>query len=300
MTDAKFLDRRVEKALDWDDFANGIPNLHIVKDLHGEDQDGLAINLDPRHKVAVHEFKDGTMKTVPALRSNEYQELAHDYVFDKIHNTLDEAALGHKVLNHSFTRSSGELFADIVLDRAYHMDEKGFEEEFGTEYTSDDTSLYGEYRPIIRVRSSFIRSSMFQMCFLRVVCSNGMTAIKVDSNISVPSTFNHVGKVLESFNKRVDKLINALFEKNLVENMMMNLKAESIQYEVLIAWMINYLGKQATRAAADQFNLDRVALEDFTNKWIAYNMATWAMSNVVESTNRRMRAQLALERLMNQ
>jgi len=93
-------------------------------------------------------------------------------------------------------------------------------------------------------------------------------------------------------------LINSLFEKNVIENMMINLSAQPIEYEAIITWMINYLGKQATAATVGQFNLESKGLDEFTNKWVAYNMLTWAASNVVQSVNRRNRAMAALNGFM--
>jgi hypothetical protein len=293
-TAEKHLEKRVEKAIDWDTFKAGIPTLHIVKDLHGIDQDGLAIDLDRKHKVAVHEFPTGDFVTVPALRSADYRELSHDYVYDKIHEVLEGAGLAHKVLSKSYTRSSGELHTDIVLEKAYKFDEKAFEDELGVEYTDDDKGLVGEYRPVIRVRNSFIRSSQIILMFLRVVCSNGMIAVAKDSNLSRPINFTHVGKVVEHFDKGVHRMISSLFEGHVVENMMMNLSAQPVEYEAVITWLINYLGKQATTATVDQFNLEQKGLDEFTNKWIAYNMITWAASNVVQSVNRRNKAMAAL------
>ena len=294
----KKLARRVERALDWDEFAAAIPSLHIVTDLHGKNQDGLAMNLDAKHKVAVHEFGDGTFQTVPALRSDNYKELAHDYVYDTLHNILDQAGLGHKVLSSRMVKSSGELHADIVLDKAYKMDEKGFEADMGVEYTDDDGNNYGLYRPLIRVRSSFIQSSEVQMGLLRTVCSNGMIGVELGGQISMPLRFSHVGDVVSQFDQGVDQLITGLFEKNIIENMMLRLEADQITCQVIVDWMLQYLGKQATVASVEQFHLEEKAAEDMITKWVAYNMATWAISNVIESVQRRGRAQRALSGLM--
>ncbi len=293
----KKLERRVEKALDWDEFAAAIPTLHVVDNLNGVNQAGLAMDLDAKHKVAVHEFADGHFQTVPALRSENYQELAHDHVYDTLHKILDGAGLGHKVLSHRMVKSSGELHADIVLDKAYKMDEKGFEDDMGVKYTDGDGNNFGLYRPLVRVRSSFIQSSEVQMGLLRTVCSNGMIGVEL-GQISMPLRFSHVGDVVSQFDQGVDKLITGLFEKNIIENMMLRLEADHVTCQVIVDWMLQYLGKQATVASVEQFHLEEKAAEDLVTKWVAYNMATWAMSNVIESVQRRNRAARSLSELM--
>jgi hypothetical protein len=296
-TTEKRLQHKVDKAMDWDVFRKGIPKLHVVSNLYGEDQDGLAIELDKKHKVAVHEFADGKMVTVPAMRSPQYQELAHDYVFDEIHQMLEDAGLKHKVFKHRYGRNSGELHADIVLEKSYKMDEKAFETEFDVKYTDDDGSAKGEYRPIITVRNSFLRSSMIRMGYLRVVCSNGLIDIAKDSKISKPLYFQHIGHAKEAFSQGINRLITALFDNHAIENLMLNLEAEPVEYEALINWMVQYLGRQATGQIVDQFHLADKALEDVTNMWVAYNMITWATSNVIESVNRAEKAMRAVAQL---
>jgi len=295
----KNLAKRVEKALDWDEFMSGIPTLHVVDNLHGKNQDGLVMKLDQKHKVAVHEFADGNRMTVPALRSENYKELAHDHVYNTLHEVLDGAGLGHKVLSHRMVKSSGELHADIVLDKAYKMDEDGFEKDMKVHYTDEDGNNFGLYRPIIRVRSSFIQSSQVMMGLLRVVCSNGMVGVQLGSSISIPLRFSHVGDVVRQFDQGVDNLITGLFEKNIVENMMMQLSSEQVTYEQVLTWMLQYLGKQATVASVEQFNMTERTAEEFVTKWVAYNMASWAMSNVIESVQRRDKANRALNQLMS-
>jgi len=293
----KRLAKRVENAMDWDTFIKGIPSLHIVSDLHGKNQDGLAIDLDKKHKVAVHEFPNGVYQTVPTLRSENYKELAHAHVMDKIHEVLDGAALGHKVLRHRYTRSSGELHTDIVLDKTYKMDEVAFEKEFGAKYTDSDSQLIGKYRPVIQIKNSFIQSSTILMGFLRAVCSNGMIVVS-HPTLTKPIRFQHIGKVIDKFDKGVEQLISGLFDDHVIENMMTNLEAQPIEYQAMIEWMVQYLGKQATGVTVDQFNIAGKDLDDFTNKWVAYNMITWAASNVVESVNRRNKAMAALNMFM--
>ncbi len=293
------LAKRVESATSWDDFMALIPSLHVVDNLNGKNQAGLAMRLDERHKVAVHEFPDGKFQTVPTLRSENYKELAHDYVYDTLHNVLDQAGLGHKVLSHRMVKSSGELHADIVLDKAYKMDEDNFEKDMGVSYTDGDKKNVGLYRPIIRVRSSFIQSSEVIMGLLRVVCSNGMIGVELGESISVPLRFSHVGDVVSQFDKGVDQLITGLFEKNIIENMMMRLQADQLSFATIVEWMLANIGKQATLASVDQFHLEDKVADDMVSKWVAYNMASWAMSNVIESVNRRNKAQRSLSMLMN-
>lgn len=294
----KMLNRRVENALPWDEFAAAIPTLHIIDNLHGKNQDGLAMNLDTKHKVAVHEFADGHQVTVPVLRSENYKELAHDYVYDTMHKILDGAGLDHKVLSNRMIRSSGELHADICLNKAYKMDEKGFESDMGVKYTDADDNNFGLYRPLIRVRSSFIRSSEVQMGILRTVCSNGLIGIEL-GQISVPLRFTHIGNVVSEFEQGVDQLITGLFEKNIIERLMLRLDADYLTCQTVIEWMIQYLGQQATVASVEQFHLEEKQADALITKWVVYNMASWAMSNIIESVQRRNRATRALSGLIN-
>lgn len=294
----KNLNNRVEKARSWDQFRASIPSLRVVDHLYGKDQAGLAIQLDTKHKVAVHQFPDGIMRTVPVLRSDSYHELAHDHVYDTIHKVLEGAALGHKVLTSYFTHSSGELHTDIVLDKAYKMDEEAWEKKSDVHYTDNDGNNIGLYRPIIRVRSSFIQSSSITMGLLRVVCSNGMVGVELDSKISEPLRFTHVAEVVNRFETGVGSLITSLFEKNLIENMMLRLNADFITCQVMIEWMLQNLGKQATVASVDQFHLTDKKSGEPVSKWVAYNMVTWAMSNLVNSVSKRDRAQRAMPALI--
>lgn len=296
VTTEERLTRIVDRAVDWDTFSKGIPKLHVVQGLYGKDQDGLAIALDERYKVAVHEFPNGELKTVPLLRSEQYSELSHDYVMDKIHDTLDGAGLAHKVSGCSYGASSGDMYTDIILEKAYKMDEEVFEDEFGVKYTDNDAGVRGEYRPIIKVRNSFVRSSSIQLGILRVVCSNGMIAIGESSDII---RFNHVGKVLDQFDKAVDRLISNMFGQNLIENMMISLKAQPIEYGDLVQWLIDHLGKRATLSAIDMFGIGEKELVEETDKWIAYNIMTWAATNAVSSAVKRERAMASMARFIN-
>lgn len=290
------MERMLDKAVDWDSFIAGLPKLHMVENLYGKDQDGLVMPLDPKYKVALHEFED-RVETVPIIRSESYREMSHDYVMNKIHDVLEDAALSHRVLSHGYAGSTGELYTDIVLDKAYKMDEKAFEDQFGVSYTDTDDSFKGEYRPLIKIRNSFCRSSQVQLGILRVVCSNGMIAL---SEKSRKMTFTHIGDVIEKFDMKVTELINDMFSSNLIENMMLTLEAEPIEYRAIISWLMSYLGRMATLKTIDMFGIGDKELTEETDKWIAYNIITWAASNAIQSAKKRERAMASIPRFIDE
>jgi len=291
------MERRVEKAMPYDQFYNLLPELKVVSGLSGYDSDKNLVTIDPKYKLAVHEFLDGRQQTVPVLRADSYQELAHRYVFDRIHQVLEDGSLGHKIMNPIYSRNSGELQVDVVLDKSYKMDEKLFEKDWGIKYTDDDKKNKGVYRPIIRVRNSFIQSSEVQMGILRVVCSNGMIGLEM-GKMSEPMKFTHIGQVMPQFNQSVDQLIASLFEKNVVENMMLRLEAQPTTLEAIVGWLIEYTGKEAATMALHQFGIAEKDPAEEVTKWIAYNMMTWAVSNALGGYNRRARAQRAIPQFL--
>lgn len=135
------------------------------------------------------------------------------------------------------------------------------------------------------------------MGLLRALCSNGLIGVEL-GDIAVPLVFSHIGEVVNKFNSNVQNLITGLFEKNIVENMMMRLDAQSVSFAETVTWMLANIGKQATIASIDQFHLADKQAEDFVSKWVAYNMASWAISHVVESVTKRNKAQASLSRFI--
>lgn len=293
------IQRHIDNAMEYEKFLSSLPKLHTVSALSGFNQDGWPISLDPRHKVAVHEFPDSKdLLTVLQLRSSNYQELEHRHVFRAISEQLDDHALGHKVLYKNYSKNSGELTVDIVLDKKYKMDEDTFERDWNIKYLHGGQNNDGLYVPVIRVKNSFIQSSTIQMGVLRVLCSNAMVGLEVSKEVSAILRFSHVGDVINNFNSGVERLIAGLFEEHIVENMMLRLQVEPLMMETMITWMLEFLGKQATAETVAQFNLAEKDLSSETNQWIAYNLITWALSNQIVSTVRRQKAQAAISRII--
>jgi len=293
----------VSEVLNW------LPQLKVIENITAKgicvDRFGIIENIevpiDNGYKLAGHVDANGLFHTCPWMKSESYSETAHDFVLGSISENLDKRGIKHGVWRAALTRNMSCMRTDLLMEQRYKINEDAFEDDLGVLYNNSDLQKAGYartthnrgdiglYQPCITLVNSFFGSSQVSFSLLRIICLNGLQRIADSLTLS----FTHMqNDLLKTFTDRSDRFLDNIFAGKEIENLILNMKKDQLMIGAFLEWMVAVAGSKATDAVYDQFNVEQnwKNLEtDLINKWVAYNMMTWAASHIITCQLRQRR-----------
>lgn len=264
--------------------------------------------VDNGYKIAGHIDRDGVFRTCPWMKSDSYSETSHDFVLGSIIDNLNGRGLKNGIWRTNLTRNLGCMRTDILLKEYYKVNEDAFEDDLGVRYNNKELKTApschipgdtGLYQPCVSVINSFFGSSKVLFSILRLYCLNGMFHIADSFTIS----FGHMQKnIIDSFEKKSNTFLDKIFAGKELENMIMNMQNDHLTISTFLEWMMQVAGPKATDSVFEQFNIPEnfgveyddkgqmvKGMDSQVNRWVAYNMMTWAASHMITSQLRQNR-----------
>lgn len=298
----KILLRPVDECLAW------LPKLKVIEKVTAKgicvDSMGIIedieVPIDNGYKLAGHVASDGIFHACPWMKSESYSETAHDFVLGEISQSLDKRGIKHGVWRSMLTRNMACMRTDLLMEQRYKINEDAFEDNLGILYNNGDLKSdyaisthhrgdIGLYQPCISLVNSFFGSSQVLFSLLRIICLNGMHRIADSLTLS----FTHMqSDILQKFSDRSNEFLDKIFSGHEIENLIMNMQKDQMMIAMFLEWMIDVAGTKAADAVFEQFNIEQ-NFPDLANgqinKWVAYNMMTWAASHLITCQLRQKR-----------
>ncbi len=298
----KILIRPVSECLEW------LPKLKVIENVTAKgiciDADGIIedveVPIDNGYKLAGHVAADGIFHACPWMKSESYNETAHDFVLGEISNSLDNRGIKHGVWRSVLTRNMSCMRTDLLMEQRYKINEEAFEDNLGVLYNNEDLKGdysrsthnrgdIGIYQPCISVINSFFGSSQVLFSLLRIFCLNGMHRIADSLTLS----FAHMeNDILQKFTERSNRFLDNIFSGKEVENLIMNMQKDQMLIGMFLEWLLEVAGAKAADGVYEQFNIGNNfpdLIEAQVSKWVAYNMMTWAASHMITDQLRQKR-----------
>lgn len=292
----------VDETLAW------LPKLQVIEEMTVKGvtyrEDGLAedvsVPIDNGYKLAGHVASDGIFHACPWMKSESYSETAHDFVLGKVSESLNDRGIKHGVWRSMLTRNMACMRTDLLMEQRYKINEDAFEDGLGVLYNNGelksqyairqhDRANIGVYQPCVTLINSFFGSSQILFSLLRIVCLNGLHRIAD----SLTLTFAHMeSNLLQKFSDRSNIFLDKIFAGKEIENLIMNMQKDEMMISMFLEWLLDTAGKKAADAVFEQFNIENNfhnLASDHINKWVAYNMMTWAASHIITCQLRQKR-----------
>ncbi len=293
----------VSDAIAW------LPKLRVLENITAKgiviEPDGtiedIEVPIDNGYKLAGHIASDGVFHACPWMKSESYSETAHDFVLGEISSSLDKRGINHGVWKSTLTRNMSCMRTDLLMEQRYKINEDAFEDNLGVLYNNGDLTKsgysrtthsrkdIGVYQPCITLVNSFFGSSLVSFSLLRIICLNGLHRIADTLTLA----FAHMqNDILSKFTERSNVFLDKIFAGHEIENLIMNMQKDQIQMCMFLECLIEVAGVKAADAVYEQFNIESNFTDlanDTVNKWVAYNMMTWAASHLISCQLRQKR-----------